>query len=166
MECSFPGEKRQPDEKEHLERGWGIRRAPGKCKCHKCSAPALPPVLARLEGGRERAEPEGQQLMVPLGLPFPQPPCRNSTHASLPGLAASDPPAARSHHSKPAEAGAPRDVTRGAAKGRGPRFPDPRGGNSHAQCPRGRPSSLKSRWGCTKRKSNEGAKGKKSVRGR
>lgn len=72
------------------------------------------------KAGRERAEPWGQLLVVPLGHPFPQPPCRNSKHASLPSLTASGPPAAGSHRSEPAQAGTPRDVTRGAVKGRGP----------------------------------------------
>lgn len=78
--------------------------------CHTRSAPGL------REGdtaGPERAEPEGQRLEARLGLSFPPSPRRGSaTPASLPELALT----ARSR----AEAGAPRDVTNGAAKGRGP----------------------------------------------
>lgn len=69
-----------------------------------------------------------------------------------------------------AEAGAPRDVTRGAAKGRGPCSPPPpppaRWGFACAVCPRWRPPGLsRTGRGRTKRKRQEGATETKLLRG-
>lgn len=82
---------------------------PRKRGCHTRSAPGL------REGdpaGPERAEPEGQRLEARLGLPSPQPPPR-VRNARIPSRA-------RAHRSEPGGGRGPRDVTNGAAKGRGP----------------------------------------------
>lgn len=88
-ECSFPGGKRQPDAKEHLERGGGEQRA-GKVQVSPRSAPARPPLPAGLQRGGSRrggGRAGGRGRCCP-GPPLPQRPCRNSTRASLPGPAA------------------------------------------------------------------------------
>lgn len=93
------------------------------------------------KAGKGRAEPGGQRLAISLGppLPTPSPPSRTATPASLPSLARSGPPAARSHRSEPGGGQHPPDVTRGAAKGRGPCSPSqPLWRGSHAQCLSGR----------------------------
>lgn len=139
-ECSFPGGKRQPDAKEHLERGGGEQRA-SKVQVSPRSAPARPPLPAGLQKGGKQ-EGRGQSLRVgplrPRASPSPAP--LQELYTRIPaGSSSAGAPAARSHRSEPAEARAPRDVTRGAGKGRAPRPAptSPRGGDSHAQSPRG-----------------------------
>jgi hypothetical protein len=197
VEYSIPRKKRQPNEKGLLEgeeiNTWGVGRRwePRKCRCHKCSAPALPRVPACLEGAKEAAgwggwrgggvvEPEGQQLAVHLGPSSPKPPPEGSQHPhpfpiSRRWVCQTLALTARSR----AEASAPHDVTRGAAKGRGPCLasvfprpprlasprlasPPPRGGVRMRSVHSGfRLAAARQRGGRTKGKPNGGARVRK-----
>lgn len=124
---SAPSQARsdRPGHRSTCKGAVGGRGAPGKRRC-QCSAPARTPPGSLGKGGSGKGEGRacGSGLAVPRASPSPAP--LQELYTRIPsGSSSAGSPAARSHRSEPAEARAPRDVTRGAVKGRGPRSPQP-----------------------------------------
>lgn len=108
--------------------GKGLREGGARQENAGVSAQPLPglPPGSFGKGGSRKGERRacGPGLTAPRASPAPAP--LRELYTRIPsGSSSAGSPAARSHRSEPAEARAPRDVTRGAVKGRGPRSPQP-----------------------------------------
>lgn len=97
VECSFPGEKRHPDEKEHREgeiNRWaggegGLQGNAGVTKAQP--RPCFPSWHIWKDGKGRKGEgrARGRQLVVPLGLPSPAKPLLQKLNTRIPSRSSS-----------------------------------------------------------------------------
>ena len=93
VECSFPGKKRQPDEKEHLEgeiNRWAGGEGGFQGNAGVTKVQPRPWHIWKDGKGRKReGKARGRRLVVPLGLPSPAKPLLQKLNTLIPSRSSS-----------------------------------------------------------------------------